>query len=265
VLASISNVATAWATLAAAGATVLLAVFTWRLARQAKAAIGQDAQMLKAAQDQGEKIAEQAKATKAQADAVEAQAKAASEQLALAQQTLGLSVAPLLSVGDGMPTSSGGRIVARMPPLIVRAADYELNASLEVLNIGQGLAIIRPGESKIVGWVGERSTFPNELMSYTSPTADRPILRPGEQVGLTYMIDIRRYPGATVTSITHGQNAAPQFFLDVVYGPVLADADLTRARFHAQRDPDTNGWEVMGIDYFTPPSATAPWPWVRFH
>jgi hypothetical protein len=48
-LASISNVVTAWATLAAALATVLLAFFTWRLASQAKAAIGQDAEMLKAA------------------------------------------------------------------------------------------------------------------------------------------------------------------------------------------------------------------------
>ena len=103
VLASISNVVTAWATLAAACATVLLAVFTFLLAKQAKAAIGQDAQMLKAAQDQGEKIGEQAKATKAQADAVEAQAKAASEQLALARQTLELSVAPLLTVGEPVP------------------------------------------------------------------------------------------------------------------------------------------------------------------
>jgi hypothetical protein len=34
-LASISNVVTAWATLAAAGATALLAFFTWRLARTA--------------------------------------------------------------------------------------------------------------------------------------------------------------------------------------------------------------------------------------
>ena len=88
--ASISNVVTAWATLAAALATVLLAVFTFLLAKQAKRAIGQDALMLKAAQEQGEKIGEQAKATKAQADAVEAQAKAASEQLALARQTLEL-------------------------------------------------------------------------------------------------------------------------------------------------------------------------------
>jgi hypothetical protein len=267
--ASISNVVTAWATLAAACATVLLAFFTWRLARQAKAAIGQDALMLKAAQDQGEKIGEQAKATKAQADAVEAQAKAASEQLVLARQTLQRSVAPLLTIGEDRQEVPGGGKSGWLPAVHVSLTEERINARLEVLNIGEGLAIIRPGESRIVGWawghMNDSASAPDALMPYTSASVDRPILRLGEQVGLSFLIEHSRYPGTTTASILHAEVAYPQCFFDVVYGPNLDGADLTRARFHAVSDEAKQDWRVFEIDYFTPPEATEPWPSVRFH
>jgi hypothetical protein len=67
----------------------------------------------------------------------------------------------------------------------------------------------------------------------------------------------------TFEVLTHSQaGQLGQLFLDVVYGPVLAGAALTRARFHAINEPD--GWRVFEIDYFTPPDAEDPWPSVRF-
>jgi hypothetical protein len=269
VLASISNVVTAWATLAAACATVLLAFFTWRLARQAKAAIGQDALMLKAAQDQGEKIGEQAKATKAQADAVEAQAKAASEQLALARQTLELSVAPLLTVGQPIPERLGEpdgllgvlTMTLTVEPLHVKVTDEELIATLAVRNVGKGIAIVRPSESHIIGWVSPRATFPEERMQFDHATLLEPIVLPESQVTLFFKVSLSRW-NTTFEDITHARNGNPQLYFDVIYGPILAGSELTRVQFHTVRETDDK-WRIFEIDYFTPPGAAAPWPSVR--
>jgi hypothetical protein len=274
--ASISNVVTAWATLAAACATVLLAFFTWRLARQAKAAINQDALMLKAAQEQGEKIGEQAKATKAQADAVEAQAKAASEQLALARQTLELSVAPLLTVGEPVSVpleepegTFGGYTTTRiveplnvgLTPISVGLTPGELIATLAVRNIGKGIAIVRPSESHIIGWVSPHATYPEERMQFDHATLLEPIVLPESQVTLFFKVSLSRW-NTTFEDITHARNGNPQLYFEVIYGPILAGSELTRVQFHAVRETDDK-WRIFEIDYFTPPDAAKPWLPVR--
>jgi hypothetical protein len=270
-LASISNVVTAWATLAAAGATVLLAFFTWRLARQAKAAIGQDAQMLKAAQEQSRKVGEQAEATKAQADAVQVQAQAAASQLALARQSLELSVAPLLTVGQPIPERLGEpdgllgvlTMTLTVEPLHVKVTDEELTATLAVRNVGKGTAIIHPGESHVVGWVSPQAIDPQERMAFNHATLLEPVVLPESQVTLSFTVPLKKWM-TTFEIMTHSQSGMnAQLYFDVIYGPILAASELTRVQFHAIRDDD-GGWRVFEIDYFTPPDAPKAWPSVRF-
>ena len=83
------------------------------------------------------------------------------------------------------------------------------------------------------------------------------------------MVDLRRSM-TDFQKITHqAQGMTANLFFDIVYGPAVRDAELTRARFHVIAvtpvDATTGDrWRVYQIDYYNPPDADEPWPSVHF-
>jgi hypothetical protein len=257
--ASVVQTVGAVAAIASTLATLVLAFFTWRLARQT-------ATMAKATQDealavsvQGDAVQLQAAATQQQAGAVAAQASAAAEQLTLTRQALQASIQPWLTIPKRVREPDSMRF-GHVIQVINRPDDADVYIMLSLSNVGNGLAVVDAQRSVVSGW----SSANDDLRPFVSGRCDNPVVPPGADTQLVFTIklvsaDWTLKNADTLTRREQGYEG--EFYADVVYGDALGLAD-TRA--HAHVAYDKSAWVPVTIEYFKPAASESPDVTVRF-
>lgn len=240
-----SSVATFWVA-ASAVATFLLALCTVWLALQAR-------REAKAVEVQGKHVIAQAKATQATAEAMAEQAATTAGQLEITRRAFRASIQPLLTIGSPEKVAPPVDIVDREG----EGTPFGIYAFVTVLNVGSGLAVIRPEESKILGWgpeVADLSAGPRE---FATGAVANPVLPAGEERTIEFIIP-RSGSSLDVAAFTHQRIGSMrgtdgEFYADIVYGDAMNESK-TLARFHFAFVKGS-GWVTNSVAYFSPPEA----------
>jgi hypothetical protein len=140
--------------------------------------------------------------------------------------------------------------------------------SLYVRNVGVGLAIIDPQHSKLLGWPDSRSAQPNVMMAFESPTITAPVLPPGEEVWIRWVVSLGRWQtdSDTIVGKKGGGLSIGQLTLPVVY----TDGTGTNPRSaHVVIDElgpgNPHEWSATRIDYYDSLQSSEVATTVRFY
>jgi len=245
--AIIAGVADGWAiagTVAVAGSAIVTAAMAW-YTRSVAQRTADVAALTRA----------EVEAIVRQGEAIEQQAAATTEQVRLAEAALAPQVQPWLTLGDARQIQHNSRVAlaegqlfsGTIPPLIVSASNERLAVVLVVRNVGNGLAIIDSRASCVIGWT--RATGGDEQSRFTQPAVATPVLPPGEQARVEYVVNLSGW-GTDIETITHRENTYGEFALDVVYSDALGQR-TSRLRVHIAGTEDQK-LVAHRLDYYTP-------------
>ena len=209
----------AGATALAAAVTAWMAVETHGVARETK---------------------EAAKATERSADATQSAAKAAAREARAVERELEVSTQPWLAwTGD---TGLGAGVIVWDDN-----ANGTVAGMLRVKNVGNGLALIRANESRVLGGRDR------ELKSLVFLRAQNPVLPPGEVTQLRFEVASNSVAWGEMSAgalIGKGVRGNGLFAFDVLYSD-SAGAITYTARFQAcPRETAEGGFIVFQVDYF---------------
>ncbi len=188
---------------------------------------------------------EAAEATKASADATKDAAEAAVREAVAVERQLEVTTQPWLAwTGD---TTDGVGV-----SIYSDDTTGTVGGALRVRNVGNGLALIRVSESRILGGRNR------DLEPFVFLKTANPILPPGGETVIRFDVAARSAAWGDLFAdifIGKGVRGNGLFAFDVVYSD-SAGAATYRARFQAvPRDPSLAGFIIFQVDYYRGDSA----------
>jgi hypothetical protein len=251
--ADLASMAVAGATLLLATVTVALAVFTRRSLALGRAELALAEDSLKAVQEQAAKLAEQVAATNLQAAAIQIQAAATQNQVAatqqqaaIAQRTLEASWRPLLvDVPFGFATRPRGTIYGGGTEDLASVTGLKLDDGtgrvvVPFRNIGSGPAIISRAVLSFGQLQADATSFSSSIVAVREVVHIRFDIAPA---------------GAVLINLISQLDAGKPFTVTVFYGD-QGSVGTWRSRAQLHCPSQVQGYKVLNVDLYEGDSNT---------